>query len=107
MSHFTKIGRCFPAQSSITSDETSLAGTLSGRDLASETKPFIAPAKPSVSQKAEEKQISPAPSPSDPNKPKKESNDEDKEDSEEDIEPVDVLLQFIPYYGQGDPSNDR
>lgn len=24
----------------------------------------------------------------------------------EDLEPVDVLLQFIPYYGQGDPAND-
>jgi hypothetical protein len=23
-----------------------------------------------------------------------------------DVEPVDVLLQFIPYYGQGDPAND-
>jgi hypothetical protein len=26
--------------------------------------------------------------------------------SESDVEPVDVLLQFIPYYGQGDPAND-
>ncbi len=24
----------------------------------------------------------------------------------EDLEPVEVLLQFIPYYGQGDPAND-
>lgn len=31
----------------------------------------------------------------------------DVSESEEDIEPVEVLLQFIPYYGQGDPSNDR
>ena len=33
--------------------------------------------------------------------------DGDVSESEEDIEPVEVLLQFIPYYGQGDPSNDR
>lgn len=26
--------------------------------------------------------------------------------SEGSVEPVDVLLQFIPYYGQGDPAND-
>lgn len=26
--------------------------------------------------------------------------------SGEDLEPVDILLQYIPYYGQGDPSND-
>jgi hypothetical protein len=26
--------------------------------------------------------------------------------SESDVEPIDVLLQFIPYYGQGDPAND-
>ena len=37
----------------------------------------------------------------------KEKKNDDDPDSEEDIEPVDVLLQFIPYYGQGDPSNDR
>ena len=36
----------------------------------------------------------------------KEKKTEEDGDSEEDIEPVDVLLQFIPYYGQGDPSND-
>lgn len=26
--------------------------------------------------------------------------------SSDDMEPVDVLLQFLPFYGQGDPSND-
>lgn len=31
---------------------------------------------------------------------------EDPGSESEDVEPVDVLLQFIPYYGQGDPSND-
>ena len=33
---------------------------------------------------------------------------EDKEDEEEedDMKPIDILLQFIPYYGQGDPAND-
>ena len=31
---------------------------------------------------------------------------EDSESDSEDLEPVDVLLQFIPYYGQGDPAND-
>lgn len=34
------------------------------------------------------------------------SGDEDDGSESEDIEPVDVLLQFIPYYGQGDPAND-
>ena len=39
----------------------------------------------------------------------KKSDDIDSEEfsDDEDIEPVDVLLQFIPYYGQGDPSNDN
>jgi hypothetical protein len=32
--------------------------------------------------------------------------EEDDEEEEDDVEPVAVLLQFIPYYGQGDPSND-
>lgn len=34
------------------------------------------------------------------------SGDEFDGSESEDIEPVDVLLQFIPYYGQGDPAND-
>lgn len=33
-------------------------------------------------------------------------SDDDHSLDEDDIEPVEVLLQFIPYYGQGDPSND-
>lgn len=32
--------------------------------------------------------------------------EEDSGSDSDDMEPVDVLLQFIPYYGQGDPSND-
>ena len=31
---------------------------------------------------------------------------EGEEEDEADVQPVDILLQFIPYYGQGDPSND-
>jgi len=51
---------------------------------------------------------SPSPSPSPKNKNEnKEDEPGQEDDSEEDIEPVDVLLQFIPYYGQGDTSNDR
>lgn len=34
------------------------------------------------------------------------SGDEFDGSESDDIEPVDVLLQFIPYYGQGDPAND-
>lgn len=34
------------------------------------------------------------------------SGDESEGSESDDIEPVDVLLQFIPYYGQGDPAND-
>lgn len=33
-------------------------------------------------------------------------SDDASHSSGSDVEPVDVLLQFIPYYGQGDPSND-
>eukprot|EP01032_Pedospumella_encystans_P032002 gene32002-36129_t len=35
-------------------------------------------------------------------------NDDYRDDRSDDssVEPVDVLLQFIPYYGQGDPAND-
>jgi len=31
---------------------------------------------------------------------------DDRSDDDSAVEPVDVLLQFIPYYGQGDPAND-
>jgi hypothetical protein len=31
---------------------------------------------------------------------------ESETDQETDINPLDILFQFIPYYGQGDPSND-
>lgn len=31
---------------------------------------------------------------------------EEEEDDDDDMKPIDILLQFIPYYGQGDPSND-
>lgn len=33
-------------------------------------------------------------------------SDDDISVDEDDIEPIEVLLQFIPYYGQGDGSND-
>jgi hypothetical protein len=33
-------------------------------------------------------------------------NVSDVSENDEDLEPVEVLLQFIPYYGQGDPAND-
>lgn len=33
-------------------------------------------------------------------------NVSDVSGSEEDLEPVEVLQQYIPYYGQGDPAND-
>jgi len=31
---------------------------------------------------------------------------DDDDDDEEDASPLDILFQFIPYYGQGDPTND-
>jgi len=34
------------------------------------------------------------------------ANNAAAEEEDDDAQPVDILLQFIPYYGQGDPSND-
>lgn len=33
-------------------------------------------------------------------------NETDTDQETEDINPLDILFQFIPYYGQGDPAND-
>lgn len=87
--------------------------STAGRDGFPESKPIAPKEKSSHSEKST---TSPSSSPGNKEKDSEKKSDLEKNtsnepgdlsESEEDIEPVDVLLQFIPYYGQGDPSNDR
>jgi hypothetical protein len=61
--------------------------------------------KPGVSPRGD-KSTKSATETSKPSSQKKDLDQLSEVSGSDDLEPVEVLLQFIPYYGQGDPAND-